>query len=83
MAEMGDIEGRSKVGGGGEQGVTKRCRLSWMTYSALVLYMSPNERRTLRVSANEYMQLCTIWSLNKITPCVIGGFNFILFFEFQ
>jgi hypothetical protein len=25
------------------QGVTKRCRLSWLTNSALVQYMSPNE----------------------------------------
>ncbi len=31
-----------KRGGGGEQGVTKRCRLSWLTNGTLV-YDEPNE----------------------------------------
>ena len=50
---------RFRLGIRGDQGVTQRCHLSWLTNSALVLYMSPNagERENCGVSANEYTGL--------------------------
>ncbi len=47
-----------------KQGVTKRCRLSWLTNSALVYEPKCGGRGSCGVSANE-IQLCT-WGPNKL-----------------
>jgi hypothetical protein len=46
------------------QGVTKRCRLSWLTNSALVYEPQMQEGRVLR-GLGQREQLCT-WSQNKL-----------------
>ncbi len=48
----GDDKGEYTLSG--KQGITKRCRLSWLTNSALVYEPKCGERGSCGVSANEY-----------------------------